>query len=218
MKTPKGWKLETACDEPGVTHDQLWAQVAAQGVVGNASSLVCFGQGSFGELSLTECAKVLKNTANGLNEGDLSAAVIMLSSQAIALNGMFGELARRAALNFGTNIDTSERYMRLALKAQGQCRATLETVCSIKSPPLVFARQANINNGGQQQVNNGEKRARTEPITQTAENTRAEKYGFPQNELLEEATNVHTQLDHRAKATASGNNQKMESVEEVNRT
>ena len=32
---------------------------------------------------------------------------------------------------------------------------TLETLATIKNPPVVFARQANINNGGQQQVNNG---------------------------------------------------------------
>jgi hypothetical protein len=34
--------------------------------------------------------------------------------------------------------------MRLALRAQGQCRATLETLAVMKSPPTVFARQANI--------------------------------------------------------------------------
>ena len=44
--------------------------------------------------------------------------------------------------------------MRLALKAQGQCRATLETLAAIKNPPVVFARQANIAHGPQQ-VNNG---------------------------------------------------------------
>ena len=54
-----------------------------------------FGHGTFGELSLTDCAKVLKDTAQGLNDGDLSAAVTMLSSQAVALNAMFGELAWR---------------------------------------------------------------------------------------------------------------------------
>jgi len=31
---------------------------------------------------------------------------------------------------------------------------TLETLATIKNPPVVFARQANVNNGGQQ-VNNG---------------------------------------------------------------
>jgi hypothetical protein len=45
--------------------------------------------------------------------------------------------------------------MRMAMKAQNQCRMTLETLATIKNPPVVFAKQANINNGGQQQVNNG---------------------------------------------------------------
>jgi|WetSurMetagenome_2_1015567.scaffolds.fasta_scaffold32360_3 hypothetical protein len=79
----------------------------------------------------------------------------MLAAQAAALNAMFRELARRASLNMGEYLDASERYMRLALKAQGQCRATLEMLAAMKNPPVVFARQANINNGGQQRVNNG---------------------------------------------------------------
>lgn len=124
------------------------AQIAADGIVGNARSLVTFGQGTFGELSLTDCVMVLKDTAKGLNNGDLSSAVTMLASQAVALNALFGELGRRAALNMGEHIDASERYMRLALKAQGQCRATLETLAAIKNPPVVFARQANISQGG----------------------------------------------------------------------
>ena len=43
--------------------------------------------------------------------------------------------------------------MRLALRAQGQCRATAETLAAIKNGPAVFARQANIAHGPQQ-VNN----------------------------------------------------------------
>jgi len=43
----------------------------------------------------------------------------------------------------------------MALKAQNQCRMTLKTLATIKNPHVEFARQANINNAGQQQVNNG---------------------------------------------------------------
>ena len=150
---PKGSTFVPPPLAPNEVPDQVMARFAAGGIVGNARTLVAFGQGTFGELSLTECAGVLKVTAKGLNDGDLSAAVTMLSSQAVALNAMFGELARRAALNMGEYIDATERYMRLALKAQGQCRATLESLAAIKNPPVLFARQANINNGGQQ-VNN----------------------------------------------------------------
>lgn len=151
---PKGWTLETPPDAPGRTHDQLMAQVAADGIVGNARSLVAFAHGTFGELSLTDCAMVLKNTAQDLNDGDLSAAVTMLLSQAVALNAMFGELARVGQVNMFKSPEWADRYLRLAFKAQSQSRATLETLAAIKNPPVVFARQTNINNGGQQQVNN----------------------------------------------------------------
>jgi hypothetical protein len=50
---------------------------------------------------------------------------------------------------------TSEAYMRIGLKAQSQCRATLETLATIKNPHVVFARQANIAQGPQQVNNNG---------------------------------------------------------------
>jgi hypothetical protein len=41
-------------------------------------------------------------------------------------------------------MDEIDRYLRLGLKAQSQCRATLETLVQIKNPPVVVARQANI--------------------------------------------------------------------------
>ena len=45
-------------------------------------------------------------------------------------------------------------YLRLALKAQSQCRATLATLAAVKNPqPVAFVRQANIAHGPQQ-VNN----------------------------------------------------------------
>ena len=37
--------------------------------------------------------------------------------------------------------------MKLALKAQNQCRMTLETLAAIKNPPVIYARQANFANG-----------------------------------------------------------------------
>lgn len=209
--TPKGWTLETPPDSPGQTHDQLMARFASNGIVGNARSLVEFGRGTFGELSLTDCVTALAATAKGLNSGDLSAAVTMLSSQAVALNAMFGELARRSALNMNEYLDVSERYMRLALKAQGQCRATLETLAAIKNPPVVFARQANINNGGQQQVNNGAMPAHDTEAAQGSRAHTGETTSEP-NELLEDQTHGGTQLDTRATAAAGRTNQGLEPV------
>jgi hypothetical protein len=71
----------------------------------------------------------------------------------MAVDAIFASLARRAQMNMGEYMNAVDRYMRLALKAQGQCRATLETLAAIKNPPVVFAKQANIAQGPQQ-VNN----------------------------------------------------------------
>jgi hypothetical protein len=121
-----------------------------------ATTLRTFSVGTMGNnLDLTACMEVVAETAKAVHGGDLRHAETMLTAQAMSLNMIFTELARRSALNMGEYPDAFERYMRLALKAQGQCRATLETLAAIKNPPVVFARQANINNGGQQQVNNG---------------------------------------------------------------
>jgi len=47
----------------------------------------------------------------------------------------------------GEYVDAADTDMRLALRAQSQCRATLETLAAIKNPPVVFANQANIAHG-----------------------------------------------------------------------
>jgi hypothetical protein len=44
--------------------------------------------------------------------------------------------------------------MRLALKAQSNCRATAEALAAIQNPTTVFAHQANVANAPQQ-INNG---------------------------------------------------------------
>ena len=205
---PKASQLRISPDAPGDSHDQITALLAVGGIVGNARTLTRFGAATFGDMSLTECAAALKETAQGFNAGDLSAAVTMLSSQAVALNAMFGELARRSAHNMGEYLDASERYMRLALKAQGQCRATLETLAVIKSPPLVFARQANINNGGQQQVNNG--------VEAATGGSHASKSEIEPNKLMEASHGER--LDSGTQAAAIRTHPNLEPVEMLNRS
>lgn len=96
---------------------------------------------------------LLSDDIKELWTGDLKRTEAMLFAQAHALQAIFASLARRAQRQ--EYMKQWEMYLRMALKAQNQCRMTLETLATIKNPPTVFARQANINNGGQQQVNNG---------------------------------------------------------------
>lgn len=52
----------------------------------------------------------------------------MLMAQALSLDAMFGELAGHAANNLGTWPRTAESFTRLALRAQANCRASLEAM------------------------------------------------------------------------------------------
>ncbi|GAA4403143.1 hypothetical protein [Quisquiliibacterium transsilvanicum] len=140
--------------KPGETRQQLIAKVAAAGMLENAATVQAFGKGTMGEIGITEAVHALRERADAVSKGDLSGAEAMLVAQASSLNAIFAEMARRAAANMGEYLSATETYLRLALKAQAQCRATLETLATIQAGPVVIARQANIAHGPQQ-VNNG---------------------------------------------------------------
>lgn len=86
--------------------------------------------------------------------GDLAIASRLLASQAITLDSMFTELARRAALNMSEYVEATERYGRLALKAQSNCRATLEALAKLHQPREQTVRHVHVNEGGQAVIAN----------------------------------------------------------------
>lgn len=99
-------------------------------------------------------ADELSDQVAEITGGNLEPVEAMLICQAQTLDSLFNNLAWRAHCNIKEHLHAAEAFMRLALKAQGQCRATLETLAAIKNPPVIYARQANIANGPQQ-INNG---------------------------------------------------------------
>ena len=108
---------------------------------------------SVGEhIDLPALLEQLRGDATAVNRGDLSQAEAMLMNQATALQTAFARLVG-SSMN-ADFLPQQKTAMRLALKAQNQCRATLETLAAIKNPPVVYARQANLTTGPQQ-VNNG---------------------------------------------------------------
>jgi hypothetical protein len=120
----------------------------------NAHIISLFAKGQLGDyLPLAPVVTALTESTKRVNANNMQDVEATLMSQAMTLNIMFGDLSRRAALNMGQYVETSERYMRMAMKAQNQCRMTLETLSNIKNPPVIYAKQANIANGPQQ-VNN----------------------------------------------------------------
>lgn len=126
---------------------------ASLSAANNAAAVVTEYGKAFGELDINHVAETLMEISKDVSGGDMTKAESMLIDQALALQSMFMNFSRRA-LNqqYQSNL---ESFFRMALKAQNQCRQTLETLATIKNPPIVYARQANINTGGNQQVNNG---------------------------------------------------------------
>ena len=133
----------------------------------NAVAMESWGKYA-GEVDLSELITDLQKKAESIQDGNMKPVEAMLYGQAMALQTIFTNLARRSAMNAGEYIDAADKYMRLALKAQSQCRATLETLAEIKNP-MPYIKQANIANGPQQ-VNNGQAPAAPAGNSQTLQN------------------------------------------------
>jgi hypothetical protein len=107
-------------------------------------------------------------------------------------------LTRKAIIQ--EHLPQYETFMRLALKAQSQCRTTWEGIAEIKNPrSAAFVRQANIA-AGHQQVNNG---SRAPAIEST-----------PSKFLLETTRNAW--MDTRASSKGGRGDQEMEAVGAIN--
>lgn len=131
----------------------------------------------------------LKRKSDRVINGETKDIESLLISQATALDAIFTKLSMRAYNNFGQYMNAGEKYLRLALKAQSQCRATLESLPEIKNPrPYIQNNQAEY-----QQVNNGTLR---NSDTDTRPHAHAEK-SFSPNELLEDKTHEQEWLDTR---------------------
>ena len=122
--------------------------LAAYRVINGAENKSGFGE----HIDVPTLLDILRDQSEAVNRGDLSRAEAMLMSQATALQSLFARLAERG---MGCDVAPAfEANMRMALRAQSQCRATLETLSAIKNPPVVYTKQANFANGPQQ-INNG---------------------------------------------------------------
>jgi hypothetical protein len=190
-------------EKPGVTRERQLAGLALDPLFGGAALANTFSKGTFGATDLTATYEGLVDRAKAIRSNKLGSAEDMLTARAAALNAIFLELARRSGANMGKYIQAAETYMRLALKAQAQCRATLEALANIKNPPVIYARQANIANGPQQ-VNNG---AGTSPASNQTK---------PPNELLE--TEHGKRLEPGTASAAIGSDPALEAVGAIDGT
>lgn len=172
-------------------------ELAAYRVINGAERKSGMGE----HIDVPTLLEILRDQAAAVNRGDLSKAEAMLMNQATALQSLFARLAER-----GMGCDHApafEANMRMALRAQSQCRATLETLAAIKNPPIVYARQANVTTGPQQ-INNG-----------IAAPTRAREIENMQNGLL--GAYNGERLDTGETGKAIGTDKAMEAVGAIQR-
>lgn len=174
--------------------------------VQNAIGMHAWGKFA-GEADLVELVRDLQTRTEKVQGGDLRQLEAMLFGQAQVLQTVFTNLSRRASS--AEYLKQFSVYMGLALKAQSQCRATLEALAEIKNPrPVAFVRQANISGGHQQVNNHGASGENSEVRGAPAP---AEENPSLQNELLEASHGI--ELDTRAQSTAGDADSRLETVD-----
>ena len=201
-QAPPAKKVAPVADKPKTLAPH---EIVLSSITQNAVGVLSWSKFA-GEADLGELVKDLDKRIDKIKDGDMSSVEAMLFGQAKVLETMFTSLARRAANQDG--LKQFQVNLTLALKAQAQCRATLEALAEIKNPRTVaFVNQANMTTGPQQ-VNNGISAGFREQCTQA--HARAEDSQSEPNKLLE--TNHGKRLDTRAKGTAGRTNQAVEAM------
>ena len=190
----------------GAHPDDYGKQASAQVVAPEMSALrvIIAGEtGLFGkEIDVPGMLVHLREQAAAINSGDMKQAEAMLINQATALQSLFAKLMEKSMLQ--SHMPYVESFMRLALRAQNQSRATLETLATIKNPPVIYAKQVNQTTGPQQ-INN----AATAPAHGPESEIEQSQLAGGSNELLP---------DTRASALDGRIGPALATVEALNRT
>lgn len=169
------------------TKRSKYARLLTEGAVSAARVIAATEQYSgLEDLDVAALVRPLRDQATAAVGGNLAHGEAMLMNQAVALQSLFTRLAERG-MKYDT-LPAIDAHLRLALRAQSQCRATLETLAAMKNPgAIAFVTQANI--GQAVQVNNG-----------TPRPSRTGESEIPPNKLLE--ANHGERLDTGAASTS----------------
>lgn len=139
---------------PGDTDSRATARAVLRPTIGAAVATQAVYGKSIGDdyLDVGALADELVEQCGQVRDGNMARMEAVLVSQAATLDALFNRLVQRAMTQeYMSQLDA---FMRLALKAQAQARATVEALGELKNPRAVaFVKQANV--GTNLQVNNG---------------------------------------------------------------
>ncbi len=137
--------------KPNDGHEQALARTVLRPTVNAAVTVREYGR-TFGDLDLEHLIEELFEQTKTATRGDLGRGEAMLAAQAHTLDAIFNKLAQKAIR--AEYMHHFDAYMKFALRAQSQARATWEALSVMKHPTMVgYVNQANIAHGPQQ-VNN----------------------------------------------------------------
>lgn len=120
-----------------------------------AVSVICSSKrNKLDSIDVEEVFTQLKSQVASIKAGDLSLFDAMLTSQAVALQALFADFAEQATAG-NKSPEHREACFKLAMRAQNQSRSTIQTLLDGRNPAVFIKNQANVSNGGPQQINNG---------------------------------------------------------------
>lgn len=139
----------------GKSREQLMAEFSLSPVGRHALNAKGLASCSMGDAApYVECMQVIADSCGRVRAGNLDDLTHMLTAQAYALDVTFSEMTRRAMVNLGHFPEAVETYMRLALKAQANCRVTVETLAKVKRGGKQHIQITHVHKGGQAVVAN----------------------------------------------------------------
>lgn len=193
----------------GKTEQQAMARAAIDPAVNSMAVVKDFCMLPQEQVHNTELMAEIMKECQRVKGGDLGGIEAMLTAQAYSLDSIFQNLALRSKRNMGEYTKTADLYMKLALRAQSQCRATAEALALLKNPQP-YIRQANI--GQAVQVNNGQA---ADFRSNTRTPAQAREISPQTNELI--SGGQHAAVDYRGASKAGRADPQMAALEAGNR-
>lgn len=149
-KPPPGVLRMKIPEEPGKSQEEMLTDFALLPHHRHALIVKGFAGRSCGDSADYELtAAKLADIAGAVRKGRLDDLTDMLAAQAMTLDTMFSEYSRCAMMNLGHYPDAVDRYMGLALKAQANCRTTVETLARVKRDGKQTVKVIHVSDGGQ---------------------------------------------------------------------
>lgn len=132
-----GASIAKAIIDPAVRHAHLAAWIAGDSFGGDDKPSA---------MASTAAMKAIIAEAEA---GNMNMASRLLSAQAMTLDALFTAMTNRACHNLGEYPQAVDRYLRLAFRAQSNCRTTIEALAKIHQPREQTVRHIHVNEGGQ---------------------------------------------------------------------